>query len=329
MFSQNNASALRFTRPSDGKPSFDGPFPVGPMPGLPPSGSPPEIPFADVSAVKRKFLDIPYASLSPAQKLDIYLPDGGEGPFPVIFVIHGGGFEIGNRRDVNLFAFLNGIDRGFAVVSTGYRLSHEAIFPAAVQDIKAAVRWIRANQDQYHLDGNRIAACGGSAGGNLAAMLGVTGSIQDFDNPDLGNIEMSSAVQAVVDWFGPLDFLAMDGQHAENGRDKEVMRPASSAMSAESKYLGKPVNAVPDLAKKANPATYIHSEMPPFFIQHGKADVFVPYQQSENFAAEIKHRSPETFVYLELLETAGHGDVQFESEENMNKVFRFLEKCLL
>jgi acetyl esterase/lipase len=283
-----------------------------------------QIPDADVSYVKRKYLDIPYASLSPAQKLDIYLPDTGDGPFPVILQIHGGGFEFGDKRDIHLLPFLEGIERGYAVVSINYRLSWEARFPAAVEDVKAAARWIRANQGQFHLNGERITACGGSAGGNLAAMLGVTGKTREFDNPALGNIECSSAVQAVVDWFGPIDFLAMDSQLMESG-----LGPVdhSGPHSPEARYLGAEITTIKDQAARSNPTTYIHPDIPPFFIQHGRADNLVPVQQSINLAKALKKAAPGDRVILEILENAGHGDPQFETVENMDRVFAFLNLC--
>jgi acetyl esterase/lipase len=284
------------------------------------------IPDLDVSNVKRKYLDIPYASISTSQKLDIFLPETGEGPFPVLVQIHGGGFEFGDKRDIHLKPFLEGIYKGYAVVSINYRLSGEAIFPAAVEDVKAAVRWMRANSAAYHFDSNRIAVCGGSAGGNLAAMIGVTGKTAIFDNPTLGNIEFSSEVQAVVDWFGPMDFLTMDDQLITNefghGDHNEPNSP-------ETRYLGSPIKEIPEKVKLANPATYIHPGIPPFFIQHGKDDFLVPYQQSENFAMEIRKKAPEAVVIFELLLNASHGDPKFETTDNMEKVFSFINNYLL
>lgn len=293
--------------------------------GPPPDGHGLVMPKADVSFVKRKFLDIPYASFSDAEKLDIYLPESGDGPFPVFLQIHGGGFEIGDKRDLQFLPFLKVIDRGCAMVSMNYRLSGEAVFPAAVQDVKAAVRWIRANQAQYHLDGNRIAACGGSAGANLAAMLGVTGNVDEFDDSKFGNMEYPAHVQVVVDWFGPIDFLTMDEQATQNGFG---LTDHSEPFSPESKYLGSPIREIPEKVKSANPTTYIHPGMPPFFIQHGSDDYLVPVQQSINFAKAITDRFPENLVQFEIIEHAGHGDSQFETDGNLNKVFTFLEKHL-
>jgi acetyl esterase/lipase len=289
-------------------------------------GSEFKIPIADVSFINRKILDIPYAFASPAQSLDIYLPEHGQGPFPVLLVIHGGAFAIGDKQDTHLLPFLGALEHNFAVVSVNYRLSSEALFPAAVQDVKTAVRWIRANQKKYLLKGKWIAACGGSAGGNLAAMLGVTENIDDFDDPALGYMEFPSNVQAVVDWFGPINFLTMDEQLAINGRSFEDHR---SPGSPESRYLGGPIFKYPDRARKANPSTYIHSKIPPFFIQHGSKDEMVPFQQSIEFAAEINRRAPGAIVQCEILINAGHGSPEFETQENMEKVFAFLKTHLI
>lgn len=241
-----------------------------------PSGPP--LP-ANTDHIKRKFLDLPYARTSPAQKLDIYLPDQGNGPFPVIISIHGGAFMMGDKDDGQIMPMLEGLKRGYAVVAINYRLSSEAKFPALVHDAKAAVRWIRANAAQYHFNPLRIAAWGGSAGGYLSTMLGVSAQVMELQDPRLGNADQPCNVQAVVDWFGPTDFLKMDEQLTASG-----MPPAPgmehNADSPESLLIGQPINQVPELVRQANPETYITIDAPPFFIQHGVKDAIVPVQQS-------------------------------------------------
>ena len=280
---------------------------------------------ADVSYIQRKWLDIPYGNISDAQMLDIYLPEEGDGPFPVVFHIHGGGFAIGDKRDMPLAGYFDGLQRGYAVVSVNYRLSGEAIFPAGLQDLKAAIRWIRANQKQYHLDGNWIAACGGSAGGNFAAMLCLTAMVPELENLRLGNPEYPCNVQAGVDMFGPTDFLRMDEQLAESGMGTADHNQADSP---ESKYLGAKISEVPGLVQKANPITYIHKDMPPILIQHGRIDHLVPVQQSMIFVEKLnKLVAPDRFEF-DLIENADHGDPFFESPENMKRVFSFLDRHL-
>ncbi len=280
---------------------------------------------ADISQIKRKWLDITYSNISAAQKLDIYLPDEGDGPFPVILNIHGGAFAIGDKRDIHLMAFLKGLERNYAVVSVNYRLSSEAIFPAGLQDLKASIRWIRANQVKYQLDGNRIAACGGSAGGNYAAMLCLTASVTELDDLCLSNLEYPCHIQAAVDWFGPTNFLEMDEQLAENGYGSG---DHAGADSPESRYLGAKLSDVPLKVELANPMTYIHKHMPPILIQHGRLDTMVPVQQSIMFVEKLeKYASHDRFEF-DIIEGAGHGDPLFETQENMNRVFSFLDKYL-
>jgi acetyl esterase/lipase len=282
-------------------------------------------PSADVSHICRKWLDLPYASLSPSQKLDIYLPDEGDGPFPVILFIHGGGFAIGDKREIHVLTFLKGLERGYAVVGVNYRLSDEATFPAGLQDIKAAIRWLRANSGQYHLDGDRIAACGGSSGGNYAAMVCLTGRVTELDDLSLGNPEYPCNVQAAVDWFGPTDFLKMDEQLAESGFGPS---DHSEADSPESRYLGEKLSKVPLKVELAIPMTYVHERMPPILIQHGRLDTMVPVQQSMIFVEKLEKYVSHNLFEFDIIEGAGHGDPLFETDENMERVFSFLDRHL-
>jgi acetyl esterase/lipase len=290
---------------------------------MPPDGGP--IPLADISPIRRKWLDRPYAHTSAAQKLDVYLPATGDGPFPVMLHIHGGAFAMGDKRDIPLEPFLGGLTRGYAVVSVNYRLSGEAIFPAGLQDLKASVRWLRANCGEYLLDPDRIAACGGSAGGNYSAMLCLTADVPALDDLGLGHPELPCDVQAAVDWFGPTDFLKMDKQLAESG-----LGPCdhNEADSPESRYLGARITEIPEKVQKANPMTYVHGGMPPILIQHGRLDHLVPVQQSILFAEKLEKCVSHDLFEFEILEKADHADPLFETEENMSRVFQFLDRHL-
>jgi acetyl esterase/lipase len=285
------------------------------------------IPEANTDDIERKMFDIPYAALSPAQKLDIYWPAEGKGPFPVIISIHGGAFMGGDKRDVQLTPMLEGLKHSYAVVGVNYRMSGEAIFPALVHDIKAAIRWIRANAPTYLFDGSRIATWGGSAGGYLSLMAGVTAGIQELDNHTLGNEDQPDNVQAVVSWFPPTNFLKMDEQLAESGFLPPEEYAHSGANSPESLLLGEKITEIPERVRVANPETYIRPSLPPFFIQHGRMDTTVPYQQSLTFAQKMAEVSPHSVTY-ELLPDARHGDPAFETSENIRKVFSFLDRIL-
>jgi acetyl esterase/lipase len=311
-----------------GRPPHD--HPAGRLPlGAPPLGGPPPGEFvppqADVSHVSRKWLDIPYASLSPAQQLDIYLPPEGAGPFPVVFSIHGGAFAIGDKRDIQIHPFLTALDRGFAVVGVNYRLSGEAVFPAGLQDTKAALRWLRANADDYSLDTSRIVAWGASSGANYAVMIGVTADEPLFDDRSLGNAEYPSDVALVVDWFGPMDFLTMDDQLRESG-----LEPADhhEAWSPESRYLGARITEAPDKVRRACPLAYVGGHVPPILIQHGTADNLVPFQQSMQLAEAIAACGRGESFEMDLLPGYGHADPRFGSADNLDRVFRFIEERL-
>jgi acetyl esterase/lipase len=277
------------------------------------------------SDIKNKYLDLAYATLSEAQRLDIYLPDKISGALPVIVAIHGGAFMMGDKGDDQLKPVIAGLKRGYAVISINYRMSGEAVFPANIADVKAAIRWIRSNSKKYSLDTARIAVWGDSAGGYLAALAGTSGGVSELEDLSLGNAAYSSKVQAVIDWFGPINFLKMDDQLRETGNGKAGH---SESGSPESKVLGAKITEIPEMVKKANPETYISVDDPPFLIQHGTKDPVVPTQQSEEFYSRLINVLGENKVSLTLLKDEGHGGPQFEDTANIDKVFNFLDKWL-
>ena len=191
--------------------------------------------------------------------------------------------------------------------------------------MKAAIRFIRANADKYNLDPDRIAAWGGSAGGNLVSLAGTSGGVKALSDPALGNEGVSDEVQAVVDWFGPIDFGAMDEQFTASGTG-----PANhnAADSPESKYLGASLDTVPGKVKAADPTTYVTADDPPFLIQHGTNDANVPVEQSQNFSAALTKVLGAAKVKLDLLEGAGHADAAFTTDENVKLVLDWLDANL-
>jgi len=202
-------------------------------------------PPADTSFVTHKFLDIRYAFQSASQMLDIYLPESGEGPYPVIMHIHGDAFIGCDKADQQVLPALQGLKRGYAVVAVNYRLSGEAKFPALVQDVKAAVRWARAHAGRYHLDPERIAAWGGSAGGYLASMLGVSAGVPELEDLHQGNPDQLCHVLAAVVWYGPTNFLKMDEQLASSGLLAPQGMRHNDPHSPEALLLGRRITRLP------------------------------------------------------------------------------------
>lgn len=314
-------------KPPMGMPPFGDKPPMG-GPGFGPGGPTPEWkpPMADISWVKRKFLDVAYGSDSPRQCFDLYLPEEGEGPFPLLVHIHGGGFAFGDKRDDHMDAYLEGIKRGYAVASIEYRVSGEAVFPAAVLDCRAAIRYIKTHAAKYCVDANRIAVLGGSAGGNLAAMVGMNVPNGAFPGEEGKSFDVQPNVQAAIDQFGPVRFETMEAQARANGVS---MTHPSTAMMPESKYLGVDISKAPEeLLKKSYPATYATEAMAPMLVQHGTADHLVPWAQSEEFVADLQAKGLSSKVCYVPLEGADHEDKRFVGKENMDLVFRFIEEHL-
>lgn len=257
--------------------------------------------------------NIAYATASPSEALDLSIPTSGSGPYPLVILIHGGAFKVGDKIDDGPNADADAsLAKGYATASLNYRLTGDAIFPAAVQDVKAAVRFLRANAAKYGLDPTRFAVWGRSAGGNLAALIGTTGDQATiFDDPSLGNAGTSGAVQAVIDWYGPSDFLVLDSQMTANTPAGCLgqTEPHDPADSPESIYLGGAIQKVPSGAKAASPITYLATAktLPVFSLAAGDSDCLIPHEQSEILNTALKATgATSTFT---LIPGAYHNDL--------------------
>lgn len=246
------------------------------------------------------------------QKLDLYVPGTGEN-LPLIIWIHGGAWRGGDKKHYTPKEYLKD---GYAGASLNYRLSQHAIFPVQIEDVKAAVRWLRANAKTYRLDPDRFAAWGSSAGGHLVAMLGTTGDVAEFEVGE--NLKVSSRVQAVVDYFGPTDFLQMDTQRLPDGLVHD------DPDSPESQLVGGPIQEHKDRVARANPITYVSKDDSPFLIIHGDQDKLVPYYQSVLLKDALEAAGvPVTFYKVE---GGGHGWFRDPKVPELTKAF--LEKHL-
>jgi acetyl esterase/lipase len=237
-------------------------------------------------------------------RLDLYLPEKATRPLPVILWIHGGGWTRGDKTNGPAFRFAT---LGYAVASMNYRFSQHAIFPAQINDAKAAVRWLRANAAKYGLDPDHIGAWGASAGGHLVALLGTTAGAKDLEGPG-GNETQSSRVQAVVDWYGPTDFLTV------------------GAKDTRANLIGGDAQSHKEQAVKASPITYVSKDAAPFLIMHGDQDQTVPISQSEAFAAALKKAGADvTFI---VIKGGKHGGVLFANAQTMKPIEDFFAKHL-
>ncbi len=250
------------------------------------------------------------------QTLDVYVPAEAEGKLPLVIWIHGGGWRNGDKRSCPALYLLK---EGYVVASINYRLSQDAVFPAQIQDCKAAIRYLKSHADQFHIDPNRVGVWGSSAGGHLVALVGTSGDVTDLEHPQSPKSEFTSTVQAVCDYYGPTDFVNMD-KHAT------IKRPVmpDSAESPESKLLGGPIQENLEKAKAASPITYVTKNDPPFLIVHGDSDPLVPVSQSKVLQEKLTTTGVES--ELVIIEGGGHGP--FKSSEMQEKVKHFFDKHL-
>jgi acetyl esterase/lipase len=290
----------------------DGELPPTPTPRPSVAFEPQTIAFPD--GVSAQF-DITYASLSGFRPLtlDIYTPKLSPVPLPFVLFVHGGGWNSGDSRHAQAFADLPSAlaglaAQGYIVASLNYRLSREAHFPAALQDVKAAIRWLRGRAGAYGGDATRVAVWGISAGGQLAAMAGTTCGVARFE-PDANSGANASydapsdCAEAVIDWFGPTDLENLD---ADNGKPDQEGFVAASQASAAGSYLGcEPQACAPGVATLASPMAFISVNAPPFLIQHGAADTDVSPKQSQRLYDALKQKGvpAELVVYPDV----GHG----------------------
>jgi acetyl esterase/lipase len=222
-------------------------------------------------------------------KLDLARPKEGEGPFPAIVCIHGGGWVRGDRKQ--LTQTVEALARsGFVAVTIDYRLAPEYHFPAPIEDCKTAVRWLRANAKDYRIDTDRIGVVGFAAGAHLACLLGVTGRDDGLEGSG-GNAEQSSRVQAVASFFGPTDL-------AWPHWNKEVVEGNLVPL------LGGTLKEKPELYRKASPLTYARKDAPAFLFFHGTEDQTIPLEQSERFATKL-HDLGNTAILVKV-EGEGH-----------------------
>jgi acetyl esterase/lipase len=280
------------------------------------SEKPPELPLC------AKYLDIEYKqSAERPLLLDLYVPEK-EGPLPLVVAIHGGGWFTGSKKDYPPKRFL---DRGYALASVEYRLSQEAPFPAQLEDVKAAVRWLRAHSSQYGLDPHRFGAFGHSAGGHLSALLGVTGGIQKYDVGEY--LAFSSRIQAVAEMAGPTDFVKL--MEIENQVSDRTLVESGRAKAWVRLLGGEPLEDKKVLIAEASPVCSVDEEAPPFLIIHGKKDNVVDFFHSERLAEALeKKHIPNQLI---LLPEAGHDmklDIPFGKGRLWDAVFDFYDQFL-
>jgi acetyl esterase/lipase len=263
--------------------------------------------------------DIVYGTGGTKQlKLNLARPEQANGLLPGLVFIHGGGWRGGDRSMYD-GEIQNAARHGYVAVAIAYRLTDpddsgkaRNPFPAQIEDVKCAIRWLRANAEKYHVDPNRIGATGGSAGGHLSLLAGVAGRESQFEGNG-GNPGVSSQVQAVVNYFGPTDLSHLYA----------TSKPAAGVVEV---LLGGPPEKTPELYKSASPVSYVSKDAPPMLTIHGTADPVVPVDQATEFDAAMKKAGASHEMLL--LDGEKHGFTPKGYQKAGEATYKFFDKHL-
>ena len=298
---------------------------------------PPVFKEIDTSQFKRCFIDLPYATTNdPDQKLDIYLPDEGDGPFPLIIFVHGGGWVMGGRRNSTMPGVFKFMSQGYAMATIEYRLAPAVHWPAPLEDVRCAIRFLRANAAQYHLDPTKFAIMGNSAGGHLANMAAALGGRNILRGEQLGYADVDDSVQCLISVFSPTDIYKLDmddwftlflseRQHGNIVINSDAQDPAEKNHNI---MLGFVARENPAGAANASPIDYVTESFPPAYYLQGLRDQIVPYTQSLSMWRKVNMVCGKSHAKLELFPEAMHGDEAMKTDEVMNHILDFVDAHL-
>lgn len=267
-----------------------------------------------VCGESRMFKDVEYARIDGhVLMLDLYLTQ--QPGRPLIVWVHGGAWRSGSKDQVPILGLR---EKGYNIASVEYRLSPVAKFPAQIHDIKGAIRFLRAKSPDYDYDPTRIAIVGASAGGHLAALVGVTGGHADLEGAIGEHRQQSSAVQAIVDLYGPTDLLTILDQSTPHGLSVRI--PALNLL------LGGLPNELPELGRLASPVMHVDAGDPPLLLIHGDQDPQVPINQSHELHG--RYKALYLPVEFEVIHGGAHGGEAFYDDVRLQLIDSFLKEFL-
>lgn len=270
----------------------------------------PQIPEPRIDWIETKHLDLAYGT-DPLQRLDLYLPPHS-GPLSLVVLVHGGGFALCDKRDWHLYPGFYALREGFALASVNYRLAPAARFPAPVEDLKAAIAFLRERAEEYGLRREDVFLYGTSAGGNLVSLAG----LQLAGTRD--QVRGVAALCPLLDFEDQWVYL-----------EKAPLDEATRAMmkAAAVQYLGAAPSEAAELARRAGARAWLTPQSPPFYIQHGTLDPAIPVEQARNFARSLQELCGADRVVLDVIEGAAHagGGPEFLEQEHILPILAFFK----
>ncbi|WP_439818653.1 alpha/beta hydrolase fold domain-containing protein [Weissella paramesenteroides] len=283
---------------------------------------------AKTDYIKQRWQDVPYMA-GERHDLDIYLPNEGQGPFPVIVDVFGGGLIFGDKSSHKLEPALRLLDQGYAVASVSYTWIQDADFPTQIYEVKAAIRFLRAHAGEYQLDMNHVALMGESSGAHLALLSGVTASVNAMSNHEFGDdADQSEKVNAIIALYGPYEFDKFSDQFEESGVIPKYPETGTAESFEGQMFKQQAPKDVPDKVEEYNPVTYFNPAMPPILAFAGTADFVVPYQQTVNMITAARKVVSDDRAEIHIVDGTGHGPDAYMTPENTEIKADFLKKWL-
>lgn len=280
----------------------------------------------DVTQFPHRFCDILYGESSAEQSMDIFLPGppSAGGPWPVIVLVHGGGWTSGGRRDLSISSIFKAVSQGYALATVDYRLAPGAIWPAQIHDVKAAIRYLRRHGGELGLDTRKIVLWGNSAGAHIAQLAAATPTPGDLEDLSMGAPEQSSRVDGLISWYGASDLYRQD-EDMDTAFGGVSTRHTFTMEANPCQLLGCVIRENRAVADAASVIHHITADYVPALIQHGTADRVISYLQSVRLHQTIRSACGPGRSILELIDGAIHGDIVFKDDANINRCLDFVD----
>lgn len=283
----------------------------------------------------RKFLDVHFGD-DPFQTMDIWLPEEGEGPFPLIIFVHGGGWVGGDKRENTQPGIFKVMSQGYALACINYRIAPNVVWPAPLEDVRCGIRYLRAHAEEYKLKADKIAGWGNSAGAHILNMVAALGGRPIMKGKEMGYPDVDDSIQCLVSLYGPSDMYQVD--LCNRLREEDVVNATGGTEVAGDMGEGMvfPHNLIMGFKNSRNPAAasfggpinFVTADFPPAFFMHGIKDPVVPYTQSVSFWNKINETCHEERAKLKLFEDAVHGDPVMKTDEVVNEALDFIDACI-